>query len=372
MATASLPLIEVTNHPPSHKASVDSILTECEPYATAATSTRSRPQTGTNGRPSGCIPLIYSPARRSSSLARQHLPHQRRGKKDGTKHSDTSGGGADTVAAQWRLQSDEKTVAVASTTGPRRTQLTTPQLSNQCEIGDSNERNSMCLSVVGPAETRKSHTLTVSTSNKESGGRKILNFFQRGFTPRRPKSVTKMERRKSPPKCLHPDSEGVNHHHPNELTITDPMEAIRLLNRQIPLPKELIGAFHWDSFTWPEAMLSRSSGNPTAQIRPVDPSLIATNCRHCFQVVSQNIGTLVTQSNNSQNICSDIGNGCKKDKCKDNRKWDNGQKSSNEHFIMIPSYSADCLGHPTFNNETANTVQTYSCPSTTERDRWIY
>ncbi|VDP80635.1 unnamed protein product [Echinostoma caproni] len=178
------------------------MLTECGPYVTAAQSRPHERTTIQTGRPSGCIPLSSSPARRSASLARQNPhPHylQRRGTKDGANFSGV--GGPEGGSGDWPFKPDEKVTStvVSVTDGLARVQHRSHRAAEQPDLNDTNDRTSTGGNRSG--DTRKSHTMTTQSTYKESGGRKLLNFFQRGFTPRRPKSMTKMEHRKSSPKC---------------------------------------------------------------------------------------------------------------------------------------------------------------------------
>ncbi|KAA0189569.1 hypothetical protein FBUS_01987 [Fasciolopsis buskii] len=139
-----------------------------------ATSARSHERSGaksaTANRTSGCIPLIYSPSRRSTSLARQQPHHENRSNKNVTDHGPAGCVGSD--IGPTRVDPGGKVNAVPNISG--QGQNVSSRVFSQHEMNDSNTRSCTNVDMTRATETRKSHTSSVSNSNKESGGRKIL------------------------------------------------------------------------------------------------------------------------------------------------------------------------------------------------------
>ncbi|CAL8077342.1 unnamed protein product [Calicophoron daubneyi] len=262
MATASLPFIDVIDCQP-HTSSVDSIISECGTFSNQLRYFQShggsKPTNSFDNPTSKLAPV----PRRSLSLARNKLNEE-----------------AEATVADSKTQTGQSAAVI------RRSHYVV----NGAPLSDIDADVGSGISPVTARSDRK------TTGVKESGGRKILNFFQRGFNTRRPKSVTKMNNRKS--STYYPGfDESLDDQLEDGLEHTlSPAEAINILNEQMTLPAELISIFQPGHRGLGERPVNPIRSTFPVLIEPIDSSLIGFDRRHCFQVTSRDSCTLTPTS----------------------------------------------------------------------------
>ncbi|CAH8671897.1 unnamed protein product [Schistosoma curassoni] len=207
-----------------------------------------------------------------------------------------------------------------------------------------------------------------SSLSKESGGKKILNFLQRGFQSKRPKSMVKSERRKNA-KHLSGSASNSDQNLPGSPSFISSHKAIVSLGEQIRLPSELYSVFQMKPTKF--ALTSGKTNLETTddvshlvQICNVDPSLIGSNCKYYFQVMSPSRRMIKDPT-----MCLDSPQ----------RKTDNVQCScleNNDNFSAMNTPNLlRTVSHSQGNvGETVNipfVIHNYSCQSALERDRWV-
>ncbi|KAK4475517.1 hypothetical protein MN116_002563 [Schistosoma mekongi] len=196
-----------------------------------------------------------------------------------------------------------------------------------------------------------------SSLSKESGGKKFLNFLQRGFQSKRPKSMVKSERRRNA-KNRSDYVFSSDHYLSRSSSIHSNSMAILCLGEQIQLPKELYNAFSLKPTEFSLTSSEASDENVDdvshlVQICNIDPSLIGNNCSYYFQVMSPSrkmIKPSSIQLNSSYKQINDV------------------QCSHTSNLIQTTNDSKDNI------KEIVNipfVIHNYSCSSALERDRWV-
>ncbi|CAH8646985.1 unnamed protein product [Heterobilharzia americana] len=165
----------------------------------------------------------------------------------------------------------------------------------------------------------------------ESGGRKILNFLQRGFQTKRPKSMVKSEQRKNV-KHRSNSISSYDQNLPRSLSVVSIERALGLLgNKSIYQQSCTMHSIQNDEGV--------EDTDRLVQICTIDPSLLGScHGNYCFQVMSPSKRMMMTESQSS----------------KTSGTAGNFQSNSTDTTINIPFE-----------------IHNYSCQSALERDRWV-